>query len=62
MTMDFTVVELVLIVWAVVATSLWFDARSDARTARHILRLFIEDKEARDKMVESFEKFKRDTA
>lgn len=62
MTMDFTVLELVLIVWAVVATAGYFHMRDEARSARHILRMFIEDKEARDKLVESFEKFKRDTA
>ena len=62
MTMDFTVLELVLLVWAVVATAWWLEARNDARMSRFVLTKFIEDPKARAHVLESFEEFKRDTA
>jgi len=62
MTMDFTVLELVLLVWAVVATAWWWEARQDARMSRFVLIKFIEDKEVRDKMVRDFEEHQKGTA
>ena len=59
MTMDFSVLELVLMVWAVVATSQWMEARADARTARAILRVFIEDADAREQVLGKFEELKK---
>jgi len=62
MTMDFTVLELVLLVWAVCATAWWLEARNNARMARYVLTKFIEDKEVRDKMVREFEEHQKGTA
>lgn len=59
MTMDFSILELVLMVWAVVATSQWMEARADARSTRNILRIFIEDANAREQMLSKFEEFKK---
>lgn len=57
--LEISFTELVLLMWAVFATAGYFNARHDARMAKHILRTFIEDKEARDKMVNAFEDFKK---
>jgi hypothetical protein len=57
--MEISMLELGLLVWAFVATSMWLDARSDARTARTILRHFIENKEVREQMLGEYEKFKK---
>ena len=57
--MEITLTVLALLVWAGVMTALWMDARNDARAAKHVLRIFVENQEARDQMVDAFEKFKR---
>ena len=57
--MEVTLTELALLVWAFVATSLWLDARSNAKMAQHILRVFITDADARGKMVAEYEKFEK---
>jgi hypothetical protein len=57
--MEISLTEVWLFVWAFGATALWMDARSDAKTARTILRHFIENKEVREQMLSEFEKFKK---
>jgi uncharacterized ion transporter superfamily protein YfcC len=62
MTMDFTVLELVLIVWAVVATAWWWEARHNLHMTRFVFTKILEDKEVRDKMVREFEEHQKGTA
>ena len=57
--MEISTLEVGLLVWAFVATALWMDARGDAKTARTILRHFIENPKAREHMLETFEEYKK---
>ena len=59
---EFSTAELVLLVWAVGATSGYFNQRQEAHMARFVLRKFIEDKEVRDKMLREFEELQKGTA
>lgn len=54
---EFSFTELALLVWAALATASWLSAREDARMAKKILRLFVEDKDAREQMLKAHEKF-----
>ena len=58
--MEITLTEMGLFAWAIIATGFWLEARQDARVAKHVLRIFIENREARDNMVDAFEKFKKE--
>ena len=57
---EFSFIEMVLLIWAVLATAGYLTARQDEKVARHILRLFIENPEARKQMVDAFEEFKKE--
>ena len=56
---EITLTEIVLIVWAGLATAAWLSAREDARVSRKILVLFIEDKNAREQIIKAHEEFMR---
>jgi hypothetical protein len=56
---EFSFIELVLLMWAVLATAGYLNAKQDAKVARHILRVFVEDADARKQMVDAFEEFKK---
>ena len=57
---EFSFIEMVLLIWAVLATAGYLTARQDEKVARHILRVFIENPEARKQMVDAFEDFKKE--
>lgn len=54
---EFSVTEIVLMLWAVLATASWLHAKDDARVAKKLLVHFIENKEARDQLIEAHTKF-----
>ena len=56
---EISLTEIVLLVWAGVATASWLNAREDARVGRHILKLFIENKDAREQILKAHEEFMR---
>ena len=56
---EITLTEIVLIAWAGLATAAWLSAREDARVGRKLLKLFIEDKEAREQIIKSHDEFMR---
>jgi hypothetical protein len=53
--MEVTLTEIWLFAWAMGATAMWMDARSDARIAKALLKHFIEDPKARARMIEVHE-------
>lgn len=57
--MEITYTEFVLLAWAIIATGFAFKYREDESQARFFLKLLIEDKEARAKMVDAYENFKK---
>lgn len=57
--MEVTLIEMWLFAWAIGATSLWLDARHDARKAKFVLHHLIENDEARDMIVSDFKKLKQ---
>lgn len=54
---EITLTEIVLICWGVLATGAWASARDDARVAKRMLVLFIENKDARQQIIDAHEKF-----
>lgn len=58
--MEITLTEMVLFAWAIIATGFWLEARQETRVLKHILRIFIENQDVRDNMVDAFEKFKKE--
>ena len=56
---EITLTEMFLLVWAVLATAGYLSAKQDEKVARHILRIFIENPEARKQMVNAFEDLKK---
>ena len=57
---EITLTEMFLLVWAVLATAGYLSAKQDEKVARHILRIFIENPEARKQMVDAFEEVKKE--
>ena len=57
---EISLTEMVLLVWAVLATAGYLTAKQDEKVARHILRIFIENPEARKQMVDAFEEVKKE--
>jgi hypothetical protein len=56
---EISITELALLVWAVCATSGYFNQRHQAHMAHVVLIKFMEDKEVRDKMLKEFERVQR---
>ena len=50
---ELTLIEIVLIAWAGLATAAWLNAREDARMSKKVLRLFIEDKTVREQILKA---------
>lgn len=59
---EFSIGELVCFCAAVLATGKWFYWKGEARRHLTFVRLLIEDKTVREKVVSDFESFKRDQA
>lgn len=57
--MEISIIEIVLFVWAAIATGAAFKYRDDELKARFFLKLLIEDEKARDQMVHTYEEFKK---
>ena len=57
--LEISLTELVLLCWAAFATAAWLSAKEDARVAKRMLAVFIEDAEAREEIVSKFEQFKK---
>lgn len=56
---EISLTEMVLFVWAGLATASWLHAREEARVAHKLLLLFIENKEAREQLLKAHEEFVR---
>lgn len=56
---EITLTEMALFVWAGLATASWLNSREEARVARKMLLLFIENKEAREQVLKAHEQFVR---
>ena len=54
---EISLTEIILLAWAVLATASWINARDDARVAKKLLVHFIENKEARDRLIEAHAEF-----
>lgn len=57
---EITLTEIVLIVWAGIATAAWLSAKDDARVSKKMLRLFIENKDAREQILKAHAEWARD--
>lgn len=57
--MEITITEIVLFVWAAIATGAAFKYREDEFKSRFFLKLLIEDEKARNQMVRTYEEFKK---
>lgn len=53
---EFSITEIVLMVWAGIATALYFHERHQAHMARFVFRHFVENPEAREEMLKQWEK------
>ena len=56
---EVSLTEIAMLVWAGLATAAWLSAREDARIAKKMLHLFIENKDAREQIVKAHEEFMR---
>mgnify|MGYP003334666436 CR=1 FL=1 len=57
---EISLTEIVFLVWAGLATAAWLSAREDARIAKKMLHLFIENKDAREQIIKAHENFVRE--
>ena len=55
-----TTTEIVMTLWAGLATAAWLSAKEDARVAKKMLVLFIENPDARKQILDAHEKFVRE--
>ena len=56
---EFTLTEIVFMVWAALATASWLSAREEARMSNKMVLLFIENKEVREQVLKAHEEFLR---
>ena len=56
---EISLTEIVLLVCSGVATASWLNAREEARVARKMLALFLENKDAREQIIKAHEEFVR---
>ena len=54
---EVSMVEIALFAWAVIATGQALKYKSDARSSDVFIKLLLENKEARDEIVEQYEQF-----
>jgi hypothetical protein len=59
MMIEITFTEMVLLAWAVLATATAFKLRDEARSARRMLIVFIENKDAREQLLKAHDNFMR---
>jgi hypothetical protein len=59
---EITLTEMALIAWAVLATAAAFKYKDDARTAKRMLTIFIENKDAREQLLKAHAEFMRGQA
>jgi hypothetical protein len=59
---EITLTEMALIAWAVLATAAAFKYKDDARTAKRMLTIFIENKDAREQLLKAHAEFMRSQA
>ena len=57
--MEVSFENVILMIWAGLATAAWLHARDDARMAKKMMMLFIENKEAREEILRAHERFMR---
>ena len=57
---EISLTEIVLLVWAGLATASWLHAREDARVGKKLLQLLIENKDAREQIIKAYEKSVRE--
>lgn len=57
---EFSITELALFAWAVLATGYALKYRDDNGMHRRMLVLFLENKEARDRILEEYAKFMKE--
>ena len=57
--LEITLTELVLLIWAGIATALYFHERHQAHMARFVFQHFIENPEAREEMIKRWEEVNR---
>jgi len=60
--LEITYTDLILFAWASVMTALYFKARHEAHMARVVFMHLIENKEAREHMLEQYEKQMKESA
>ena len=53
---EFSITEIVLMVWAGIATALYFHEKHQAHMARVVFMHFVENPEAREQMLKQWEK------
>lgn len=56
---EISLTEMFLFAWAGLATASWLSAREDARLGKRLLKLFIENPEAREQLIKSHEELMR---
>jgi hypothetical protein len=54
---EFSLVEIALLCWAVIATAYAFKCREQSEGAKLFIRALLERKDLRDKLVADFERF-----
>ena len=59
---EITLTEMALIAWAVLATAAAFKYKDDARSAKRMLIVFIENKSAREQLLKAHDEFMRSQA
>jgi hypothetical protein len=54
---EITLIEMVLLAWAALATAAAFKYKDEARVGKRLLIMFIENKEAREQLITAHAKF-----
>ena len=54
---EISLTELVLLVWAGLATASWLNAREEARVSKKMLHLFIENPDAREQIIKAHDEW-----
>ena len=57
---EVSIENILLLLWAGLATGSWLNARDEVRSLKRLLTIFIEDKDARQQIVSAHEKFMRE--
>jgi hypothetical protein len=57
---EITLTEMVLLVWAALATAATFKYRDEARAVKRVLVMFVENKEAREQLLKAHAEFMKE--